>query len=549
MALRIENKRAVWTTATEIYPISTAVLALSVAVVSYLAAWLGGVLTVPPQQASALWPGCALLVSMLLLVPRRIWAVLVPAGLAGFVLYDLSVGFPPSTSALFILADAVEIVIIMVGLGYSFDGVPRLNTLKALAKYSLFAILIGPLIGTFVGAFAIPGFFLTNWRIFFFSEAIAFLTLTPAVLSWASPRSAHAHSSVESRLEVAALMIALTFVGYIIFFAHWRTIPPALLYSLVPFLLWAALRFGSQGVSISIVVIAFFSIWGAVHGRGPFTGSNPLHAILSLQLFLVFAAAPFTLLAVVVEEREQARLVERELSKRLISEQERERSRIASELHDDICQRLALLSMEIQSASRDENHLATATKQPLDEIRRHCSEIAGDVRLLSHELHSAKLDYLGISAAIRGFCREFGKQQEVSVEFTARNVPKSVSRDGSLCLFRVTQEALHNAVKYSRTKRFWVELSGAGNEVRLEVKDAGIGFDVKEANRIGGLGLVSMQERVRAVSGRFYIESKPGAGTKIIASVPVADGSSAGKASSDDAASEAGADEPSSKRA
>ena len=324
----------------------------------------------------------------------------------------------------------------------------------------------------------------------------------------------------ESRLEAAALMIALTFLGYVIFFTDWRTIPQALLYSLVPFLLWAALRFGPRGVSTSIVAIAFCSIWGAVHGRGPFTGPEPMRNVLSLQVFLIFAAAPFTLLAVVVEEREQARLVERELSKRLISEQEKERSRISSELHDDICQRLAMLSMELQKASSNENHLASATKQRLEEIRRHCSEITSDVQLLSHELHSAKIDYLGISAAIRGFCREFGEHQKVSVEFTARNVPKSVSRDESLCLFRVTQEALHNAVKHSGADRFWVELSGAGYEVRLEVKDTGIGFDVKEANRIGGLGLVSMQERVRAVNGRFYIESKPGAGTKIIVSVP-----------------------------
>jgi signal transduction histidine kinase len=119
-------------------------------------------------------------------------------------------------------------------------------------------------------------------------------------------------------------------------------------------------------------------------------------------------------------------------------------------------------------------------------------------------------------------------------------VPK-VSRDESLCLFRVTQEALHNAVKHSGANRFWVELSGAGNEVRLEVKDAGIGFDVKETRRIVGLGLVSMQERVRAVDGRFSIESKPGAGTKIIASVPLVDGNSAEKAPNDNAAKILGA--------
>jgi signal transduction histidine kinase len=254
------------------------------------------------------------------------------------------------------------------------------------------------------------------------------------------------------------------------------------------------------------------SIWGAVHGHGPFTGPEPTRNVLSLQVFLIFAATPFMVLAGVVEEREQARRVERELSKRLISEQERERSRIARELHDDICQRLALLSMELQTASRGENHLAATTRQRLEEIRLHCSEIAEDVQLLSHELHSAQLDYLGISAAIRSFCREFDEQQEVSVEFTALNVPNSISRDSSLCLFRVTQEALHNAMKHSGADRFSVELSGVGNEVRLEVKDAGIGFDVKDAKRIGGMGLVSMQERVRAGDGRFSIESKPWSG-------------------------------------
>ena len=272
MVLRVENKHAVWATATGIYPLPTAVLALAVAVVSYFASRLGGILAFAPQEASALWPGNALLVSVLLLLPRRTWPVVIPAGLAGIALHHLQVGLAPSTNALFILADAVEIIIVTVSLGYFFDGVPRLNTLKALAKYSLFAIIIGPFIGSFVGAFALPGFYFTNWRIYFFSEAIAFLTLTPVVLSWASPRSTHKRRSIESRLEAAALIIALAFLGYVIFFAHSSTIRPALLYSLVPFLLWEALRFGLRGVSTSIIVIAFCSIWGAIYGRGPFTG-------------------------------------------------------------------------------------------------------------------------------------------------------------------------------------------------------------------------------------------------------------------------------------
>jgi signal transduction histidine kinase len=474
----------------------------------------------------------------MLLVPRRNWLVLIPAGLAGAAVENLQLGFTLGATGLFFLAGTIEFLVIGLGLGHSFDGVPRLNSSKALAKYCFFAAFLGPLVGASIGANALSGSYAANWRLWFFSDMLSFLTLTPAILSWASAGRAWIHRPVRSAVEAAALLGTLAILGYLVLIAPGKTLPSTL-YSLVPLLLWAALRFGSLGVSTSMIVISFLSIWGAMHGHGPFTGPDPMRNVLSLQVFLIFAATPFMVLAAVVEERASARLVEMELSRRLISEQERERSRIASELHDDICQRLALLSMELQTANRGENHLTTATRQRLEEIRRNCSEIAGDVQLISHQLHSAKLDYLGISVAIRGFCREFGKQQEVSVEFTERNVPKPVSRDSSLCLFRVTQEALHNAVKYSGANRFWVELSGVGNEVRLEVKDAGIGFDVKEANRIGGLGLVSMQERVRAVNGRFYIESKPGAGTKIIVSVPA--GTSAEKASSDDAAKILGA--------
>jgi signal transduction histidine kinase len=539
MAFGGETKRVVRRKATEVYPIPPALLALLVILVSYLAARLGGAMMVSSLGPSVLWPPSALLVAAMLLMPRRNWLVLIPAGLAGAAIENLQLGFTLGATGLFFLADTIQYLIIGLGLGYFFDGVPRLNSAKALAKYCFFAVFLGPLVGAFIGASAASGSYAVNWRVWFFSEMLAFLTLTPAILTWASAgRVWISQVPFRAAVEAAALLGTLAILGYLVLLAPWNMLPSTL-YSLVPLLLWAALRFGSLGVSTSMLVISFLSIWGAMHGHGPFTGPEPMRNVLSMQVFLIFAATPFMVLAAVVEEREQARLIERELTRRLISEQEKERSRIAGELHDDICQKLALLSMELQKASSNENHLATATKQRLEEIRRHCSEITSDVQLLSHELHSAKLDHLGISAAIRSFCREFGEHQEVSVEFTARDVPKAVSRDESLCLFRVTQEALHNAVKHSGADRFWVELSGAGNEVRLEVKDAGIGFDVKEANRIGGLGLVSMQERVRSVDGRFYIESKPGAGTKIIVCVPAV--TSAEKAESDDAAKILGA--------
>jgi PAS domain S-box-containing protein len=204
----------------------------------------------------------------------------------------------------------------------------------------------------------------------------------------------------------------------------------------------------------------------------------------------------------------------------LIEAQEKERSRIARELHDDICQRLALLSMELDRANRASSGSPT-TKTSLEEIKKHCSEIAGDVQSLSHQLHSSKLDLLGIAAAIRGFCKEFSKQYEVDVSFSEIDVPTKLDKDVSLCLFRVAQEALHNAMKYSGVRQFSVELSGMENEVQLVVSDAGAGLDAEEAKKKPGLGLLSMQERVHLVHGSFSIESRPWHGTKVIASVPV----------------------------
>ena len=209
------------------------------------------------------------------------------------------------------------------------------------------------------------------------------------------------------------------------------------------------------------------------------------------------------------------------VSGQLIEAQEKERSRIARDLHDDICQRLALLSMELDQANRSSNGSPEATKKNLYDIRKHCSEIARDVQSLSHQLHSSKLDYLGIAAAIRGFAEEFSKQHDVNVQFSERGVPADLPKDVSLCLFRITQEALHNAVKYSGVDQFTVELSSAEDVIHLVVSDPGAGFDVEEAKRGKGLGLLSMQERIHLVHGNFSVESRPWQGTKVIISVPV----------------------------
>jgi PAS domain S-box-containing protein len=202
------------------------------------------------------------------------------------------------------LSDAVEVLTAALGLSYSFEGVPQLNSLKSLAKSSFFAVILAPFAGAFFGALATRGEYWTSWRISFLSEALAYLTLMPAILGWVSKGSEWAHESLSRYLEAAALLVGLVLVGYLTFLSPWAIIAPGL--TVVPLLLWAALRFGPTGVSTAMVALVFLSIWGSINGRGPFVQMGSPNSVLLLQVFLLFAAAPFMLLAAVVEERKQA---------------------------------------------------------------------------------------------------------------------------------------------------------------------------------------------------------------------------------------------------
>ncbi len=220
-------------------------------------------------------------------------------------------------------------------------------------------------------------------------------------------------------------------------------------------------------------------------------------------------------------QRKLAEEVLSSVSRRLLEAQEAERARIARELHDDISQRLALLSVGFEQFQRSSPDSASALHGSIDALHRQTLEIASDVQALSHELHSSKLQVLGVVPAMRGFCSEISDRQKVEVDFTHENVPKTVPPDVALCLFRVLQEALRNAVRHSAARRFTVSLLGTPNALGLTVRDAGRGFDPEAALQDGGLGLTSMRERLKLVAGELSVESRPASGTTIVARVPL----------------------------
>ena len=213
------------------------------------------------------------------------------------------------------------------------------------------------------------------------------------------------------------------------------------------------------------------------------------------------------------------------ISRRLIQSQEQERTRIGRELHDDINQRLAMLAIELNRLQDNPSNVQEAVQG----LRQRIEEISKDVQGLSHELHSSKLEYLGVVRGIRSWCKEFGERYEMEIEFKD-DVAGAIPSEIGLTLFRILQEALHNAVKHSGVKHIEVRLWEQPDEIHLEIRDAGRGFEIRAARQGRGVGLASMDERVRLVRGTIAIESQPNRGTKIHARIPLKPDQSARRA-------------------
>ena len=221
-----------------------------------------------------------------------------------------------------------------------------------------------------------------------------------------------------------------------------------------------------------------------------------------------------------VTERKLAEESLADVGRKLIEAHEEERTWIARELHDDVNQRMALLAIELDRWNQQLPPSAVEFHDHIHHASQRLSDIATDIQALSHRLHSSKLEYLGLVAAAKSFCKELSEQQKVEIDFSHTAIPRSVPKEISLCLFRVLQETLQNAVKHSGVRHFKVELRGTEGEIQLTVSDLGVGFDPQDAIHRRGLGLISMRERMQLVSGEISIKSQPGSGTTIHARVP-----------------------------
>ena len=479
------------------------------------------------RTGTRLWLPDSVFLCALLLAPKNKWWM--------YVLVSAPIRFVPAVRApiaawflwLTWTNDAIKAVLVARLLQYANGNPVRFNTVRRYANYLGIAVLLGPALSGFFGALlrhlALGHSFWPAFGQWTLGDMLTNIVVTPALLLWLTRE----YRGLRPRLfETILWGIGFAFCLY---FAVLTDQSILAMYAPFPFLVWAALRLGTVGASSGLFLTTVFLIFGISQHKGTVFHviANDMHF---LQLFLAILTLPIMFVAILFEERQQAerRLLEnqeelnqnykriRDLAGRLIRGQEEERSRIARELHDDITQQVAMLSVGLDRLeSLPADKLAIAHGE-LAELRGKTEELGLAVRNVSRQLHSTVLHHLGLSKALKALCRALSQQHQIDVHLEAEELD-NLGDDISLCLFRVAQEALNNAVKHGHAKQITVVLAREAGRVRLQIKDTGIGFD--PSARPEGLGMVSMQERLRLVGAKLAINSSPGQGTVIEALV------------------------------
>ena len=499
--------------------------ALLVGLSYYVGTRIGFAWTPAGRPNSTFWPPNAVLLAALMLTRRKEWWTLLVAVLAAHMIAQLQTGVPVWTAAGWFVTNSSEALIGAYCITRFSDRTRRLDGVRGVLIFVAFGVLFAPFATSFLDAFAVV---VTRWGKHywplslerFWTNALAELTIVPLiVLCCRSNPISWLRRAGGARVGEAALLAIGTVLVAVVVFGLKSVSPattPALLYVPLPFLLWAASRFGLGGLSASLLSVALISTWYTMHGREAFPNASMSQNILSLQILFCIVAVPLMFLSAVMAEARRSQDLLRGTSARLIEAQEQERARIGRELHDDVNQRLAMLAVELERLQDNPSEVRSG----LQELRKQTTELSHDVQALSHDLHSSKVEYLGAVGGMKSWCKEFGERQRIQIEFKSPDTKISLPREVGLSLFRVLQEALHNAVKHSGVRRIEVQLREDSGEIHLVVSDLGRGFDWETAMQGRGLGLTSMQERVLLVNGTIEIQSKPSGGTTVHVRVP-----------------------------
>lgn len=498
--------------------------AVLVGIAYYIGTRIGFALTPPGQPNSTFWPPNAILLAAFLLAPRRLWWTFLLAVLPAHLLAQLQIGVPVATAVGWFVTNTSEALIGAFCITQLAPNNKVFESVRGVFLFIVFGVLFSPLITSFLDAAAvvITGWGRHYWPLEterFWTNALAQLTIVPLIVLAVSGGTSRIRKATLARWwEAGMLSIGIVVVSLLVFTSQpiSPASAPALLYAPLPLLLWAAIRFGSGGLSMSVLYIALVAIWSTLHGREPFPYASIPQNILSLQILFCMVAVPLLFLSAVMADARRTERSLRDMSSSLIDAQEQERYRIARELHDDLGQELALMTVKLNGLLEESTE---ALKPGLTDLNSQLSTISTTTREISHGLYPRQLEYVGLATAVKKLCEEMRRGNRFAVDLAMGNVPRQLESSVSLCLYRVVQETFHNVMSHSQAKRVQVELGADHRRILLRILDDGVGFEPSRAR--SGLGLASMRQRVRSVGGSIEIDSSPMAGTRVEVWVPL----------------------------
>jgi signal transduction histidine kinase len=292
----------------------------------------------------------------------------------------------------------------------------------------------------------------------------------------------------------------------------------------------SVLRLLIASIIVTVASELAFTLYTDVYGFSNLLG----HYFKIVSFYLIYLAViktgltkPYTLFARDITSRKEAEEAVqksqnslRNFAGKLITAQEEERRLLAREMHDDLTQRLALLAIDAGKLEIESQQGDSPMRAKLQEMKKKIIKLSKDIHDITRQIHPAILDDLGLVDAIKSECDIFTQREEIQVEYEAKNVPGSIPRNIAICIYRITQESLRNIAKHAETDKASVSLIGRDGNIFLTVRDNGIGFEVEQMHGHKGIGLTSIEERVRLIQGEFSLQSKPGEGTVIKVKAP-----------------------------
>ncbi|MFL5615114.1 MAG: MASE1 domain-containing protein [Gemmatimonadaceae bacterium] len=505
----------------------------------YVGARLGFVLQSPLVPQSVLWLPNSILLAALIVTPQRRWPLMFLAAYPAQLLVGWQSHSPLLSISLIFLTNCADAALgATIWRALSPDE-PRASGLPSMLVFLAFGATLPTIVVSFADAAITVA---THWSGDFWlvfatrarANVLTNVIFVPAAVAVLTGERPSLWKQLKTRWREATVMLLALAATALLAFSR----PPgsmggaALGYLPLVFVVWSAVRFGVSMTGMTLIALAYLTTWMTMRGMGHATLQVATEVVPTLQFELLAIAVPVLCLSAVVQDRERAAsdLAEsqhalgnsldeiRNLAGRLLSATEVERTRIARELHDDVNQQLAALGIGLSALKR---HMPaeSALREEVARLQGQAMHAADTVRILSHELHPAALRHAGLLPAMRELCAQYGRGESIRAILNAKR-EVSVSHEVALCVYRVTQEALRNAARHSGAQTVHVQLRNTADALELDIEDDGIGFDEAAARRRGGLGLTSMDERVRLVGGSVHVDTSPGRGTRISLRVP-----------------------------